>query len=169
MATRPPIPLASLRACAGDAARFWHYDDDVTIELSSRLSRSVARTYVERGLIRISHAVTQLSVDRARQVLWHEVAHLVVFKRHGRSAQPHGAEWRALLESAGLVPRVRDLCEADPPKAPSSARQQRRRFRHACPACGSVAFAWMPMRRWRCQDCLASGRPGFLRVERLAP
>lgn len=35
----------------------------------------------------------------------HEVAHYVVDLLHGRSARPHGAEWRAVMEAFGVAPR----------------------------------------------------------------
>lgn len=90
--------------------------DGVRIEVSRRMTRSVGRCYAQRGVIRISERVLRAAAaeggggagehDVLGEVLVHELAHLVVFRRHGRAARPHGREWRELMVLAGYPPRT---------------------------------------------------------------
>lgn len=58
----------------------------------------------------------------------HEIAHLVVARRHGRRVAPHGPEWRAVMADFGVPARACHTLPAEP-----SRRLRRYRYRCACP------------------------------------
>lgn len=62
----------------------------------------------------------------------HEVAHVVIYRLHGRKTKPHGAEWKALMQAFGI--------DASPCHAlPAEPTRQLRRFRYTC-ACDEPAW-----------------------------
>jgi len=88
----------------------WAADDlaaKITVEFSSRMTRSLGRCYPERNLIRIAQFVLEDSDALVQEVLCHEAAHLAAHHLHGSSIRPHGPEWKALMERAGFPPSVR--------------------------------------------------------------
>lgn len=154
-----------LASAAGELLRAWGLEslaERITIEYSERMSRSLGITYPTRTLIRLSAALRHDGTLR-REVLAHELAHLVVHHRHGRRAQPHGSEWRKLMRSAGYPPRLR----LEVPDTVRVRMAPRRRFLHRCPRCRASRLAGRRMRAWRCRRCLVAGEPGRLTIERL--
>ncbi|MBX3354504.1 MAG: SprT-like domain-containing protein [Phycisphaeraceae bacterium] len=101
------------------------------IETSARMRSSLGRAYLERRLIRLNHLLLEPGREELlEEVFCHEVAHLVVFERHGHAAAPHGREWRSLLREVGARVRVtipRDECRFLPLEQPR--RRRRRRVR----------------------------------------
>lgn len=105
----------------------WCADDlapEISVELSSRMTRSLGRCYPDRKLIRIARFVLEDSDALFREVLCHEAAHLAAYHLHGRSIRPHGHEWKALMQMAGYPPAVR-FKESRLTKVPPVARRQR--------------------------------------------
>jgi len=94
----------------------------IAVRKSTRMSASLARAYLSDE--RVTVAAQLLGSLHLEEVLVHEVAHIVCHWRHGR-VRPHGREWRALMEQAGLRPRVR----LDPldVRLPPRRRRPRRR------------------------------------------
>jgi hypothetical protein len=45
--------------------------------------------------------------DLLEEVLCHELAHVAVYRLHGRAVRPHGPEWKGLVAAAGFKPRAR--------------------------------------------------------------
>ena len=80
---------------------------EISVELSSRMTRSLGRCYPDRKLIRIARFVLEESDELFQEVLCHEAAHLAAYHLHGRSIRPHGHEWKALVQKAGYPPAVR--------------------------------------------------------------
>lgn len=80
---------------------------EISVEISSRMTRSLGRCYPNRKLIRIARFVTEESMALFQEVLCHEAAHLAAYHLHDRSIQPHGQEWQALMHQAGYSPAVR--------------------------------------------------------------
>lgn len=80
---------------------------EISVELSSRMTRSLGRCYPDRKLIRIAGFVLEDSDALFREVLCHEAAHLAAYHLHGRSIRPHGHEWKELIQMAGYPPAVR--------------------------------------------------------------
>lgn len=142
-------------------ARLWAAPEllQARLEWSPRLRRSLGRVAIDAKTVRLNPLLKDASVELLREVLCHELAHLVVAWRHGASARPHGPEWRALMEKAGWTPRVRIPWPLAPP------RPQRTTFEHRCPVCQRRWRAKRAMRSWRCPDCLSAGLPGTLTVE----
>ncbi|HSK91662.1 MAG TPA: SprT-like domain-containing protein [Euzebyales bacterium] len=134
-----------------------------TVRFSTRMTRSFGKAVAVTGQITV--AARLLDGDHAllREVLCHEAAHIATFRRYGRRVAAHGPQWRALMRSAGYVPRV--TLPADPRSAPYRPRP--RRYLHECPACGARRTAARTMSRWRCGRCRAAGRRGRLRITRL--
>lgn len=140
-------------------------EDAVSIEVSSRLRRSLGLALPLRGLIRIPPAVATGPLSALAEILCHEAAHLVVHERYGRNVRPHGREWAQLVESAGFTPRVR----LDPGSlglvgwAPARPAL----WEHRCPRCGAKRIGRRVVRRWRCARCVAAGRMGTLDIRRV--
>lgn len=138
----------------------------LTLVVGQRLERSLGRCYPGRGLVRIARLVVDLPAQLRDEIICHEAAHLVVFERHGRGSRPHGTEWKDLMRSVGLTPRVRiqlASAEAALSARPGSARVL---YEHRCPVCHAVRFARRRVNQWRCRECVAVGLPGLLEISR---
>jgi predicted SprT family Zn-dependent metalloprotease len=161
--------LESGASVVARCAEVWNEPDlpaRLTLVVSARLERSLGRCYPERGLVRIARFALDLPALLRDEIISHEVAHLVVFERHGRGSRPHGAEWKTLMRSVGLTPRVR--IQLAPEEAALSARpgSARARYEHRCPVCHASRFARRRMSQWRCRECVTFGLPGVLEVSR---
>ena len=126
------------------------------VDYSSRLRSSLGRCLPEQGRIRLH---TRLQGDLSHlqeEVLCHELAHLAVFRRYGRTVRPHGPEWAALVREAGFSPR-RVVVVSPEPCAPKF-------YEHRCPICQATRWARKPQPRWRCAACAAQGLDGQLTI-----
>jgi len=134
--------------------------------VGQRLERSLGRCYPERGLVRIARFALDLPAQLREEIICHEAAHLVAFERHGRGHRPHGAEWKGLMRSLGLTPRVR--IQLAPGQAVLATRRGPARvlYEHRCPVCHAARFARRRMNAWRCRECVTYGLPGVLEVSR---
>lgn len=151
---------------ARELGEVWGIPDlarQVSISFYPKPSRRLGLARPARGEVRLDPSLRSAPPSRRREVLAHELAHVVVFLRHGPGRRPHGPEWRALLREAGFVPS-RTLA-GDGPSAPLAPRPARR-FRHTCPVCHAHRRAGRPMSRWRCAACVANGLEGSLVIER---
>lgn len=135
--------------------------DRVEVTFSSRLTRRLARALPERGEIRLGTEMKHAAPRLLREVICHELAHIAVYLRHGRRPKPHGREWQALIERAGLTPHA---SLARPPVSRSHGARQS--YVHVCPVCQATRRAHRLMRRWRCGTCVARGLDGTLVIER---
>src|SRR5689334_9520669 len=83
----------------------------VTVRFEPRLLRSLGRAALADGQISLHPSLRDASPALLREVLCHEVAHVVAFRRAreagSRRPRAHGAEWKALLHAAGYEPVVR--------------------------------------------------------------
>jgi predicted SprT family Zn-dependent metalloprotease len=140
----------------------------LTLVVGQRLSRSLGRCHPERGLVQIARFALELSAELRDEIICHEAAHLVVFERHGRSGRPHGSEWKALMRSVGLAPRVRIQLAATDAARTVRAAAPRVFFEHRCPVCQLARLARRRMSQWRCRACVGAGRSGRLEVSRSA-
>lgn len=135
----------------------------VEVSVSPRLKTTIGLADVRNRRIRLNKALINSDQATVNEVLCHELAHIVVFERHGRAARPHGKEWQALLYSAGYPPRTR-MPAVELPSLPAPAW-----FEHYCPVCQAARLARRRMSRWRCHACLSSGLDGKLAIERIVP
>lgn len=152
-----------------DCARAWGEPDlaaTVTVAVSARLRTSLGRCHPLTGHIALHPSLTRESLDRLPLVLSHELAHLVAYRRHGAVANPHGPQWRALVQAAGFDPSV-TLSGFDGESAESV--NPILMYVHTCPVCHSRRLARRPVRRWRCAECVGAGLRGELMISRLRP
>lgn len=107
----------------------------ITVELSSRMTRSLGRCYPDRILIRIATFVLDESDALFEEVLCHEAAHLAAYHLHGKSIRPHGHEWKFLMVQAGYPPSVRfkesRLQRIPPPRQRRARRLTGKRWIHS--------------------------------------
>ena len=136
---------------------------DAQIEYSNRMTRSLGLAYPQRDLVRLNAAL-QADPAALKEVLSHELAHLVVRRRHGRRARPHGPQWQALMRAAGFQPKVR----MDVSGEVKARMRPRTGFLHRCPRCDVQRATRRRMRHWRCAACVRAGRSGRLEITRLA-
>ncbi len=120
-------PSAASDVARGELARLAVVFDDprvlaIDVRASSRMSRSLARAYLDRNEVRVSVAV--LGSRHLPEIMAHEVAHLVCYWRHGRT-RPHGRQWQQLMIMAGERPRA-CLDPIDIPKHVPRRRRKRR-------------------------------------------
>lgn len=133
----------------------------VEVSFSKRMRASAGRALCEHGIVRLHAALGESQRTLLREVLIHELAHVVVYRRYGPSARPHGPEWQQLVGAAGLEPRVR-LPAWALPKDDNPAPT----WVHSCPVCHSQRCAKRCVRNWRCARCLEAGLSGELTIER---
>ncbi len=161
--------LESSAAAIARCAEVWNepgLSTRLNLVVGQRLERSLGRCYPELGLVRIARFVLDLPVELREEIICHEVAHLVVFERHGRGHRPHGAEWKDLMRDLGLTPRVR--IQLAPAEAALAARPGPTRvlYEHRCPVCHAARMSRRRMSQWRCRECVTYGLPGLLEVSR---
>ena len=133
----------------------------ISVEISTRMTRSLGRCYPDQKLIRIAQFVLDQSKELFQEVLCHEAAHLAAYEIHGRTIRPHGPEWKVLIQQAGYEPKVKLSGDCAFPTRPPRSNL---RYEHRCPVCQATRFAKRPMRRWRCAQCVKSGLSGRLEI-----
>lgn len=147
-------------------ARIWSLPDlprQTQFETSGRLTSSLGRCQPQSGRIRIHPALLDEPEAMLREVLCHEAAHIAVHLRHGRSASPHGREWRELMREAGYQPRARIHVDGLS-ESMRAALAPKVLYEHRCGGCGMSRLARRRMRSWRCRKCWSSGRGGKLTI-----
>jgi predicted SprT family Zn-dependent metalloprotease len=82
-------------------------DDNVDIRFSRRMRTSLGRCRADTGRININSILLQEHEELLKEVVCHEVAHVVAYLRHGKRALPHGREWKQFMVAAGYEPRAR--------------------------------------------------------------
>ena len=166
------LTITHLRALAAEALRLWgepHLVHELVVEQSPRMTRSIARTYPARRVIRVNPSVPAMRITDARLVMWHESAHIVVFQRHGAGVRPHGGEWTSLLASAGLQASVRITDRSHGSSSTAESGATSRHFVYRCPICHAVAYARRRMPRWRCGACTENGLLGNMIIDHCGP
>lgn len=89
-----------------------HLASEITVEISSRMTRSLGRCYPDRKLIRIAKFVLEEPEELFHEVLCHEVGHVAAYHLYGKTIRPHGREWQALMRQAGYPTSARYKGEA---------------------------------------------------------
>jgi predicted SprT family Zn-dependent metalloprotease len=142
----------------------------LTVTFSTRLRRTLGRAVPARGAVVLHALLRDAPAERLLEVLCHEVAHIVAFRRAraagARRAPPHGEAWAALVRAAGYEPATR----AARPEGAAPHRPARRaglRVAHVCPVCHSRRLARRVVPGWRCAACVAVGLEGRLEIVRL--
>jgi predicted SprT family Zn-dependent metalloprotease len=153
------------QAYLGALAKAWKQPwlRSLTVIVNPRLSTAAGRCITASGVIELSRKTTRRVRRVQREVVCHEAAHAVVWRRLGRSVRPHGPEWRALVRAAGFEPR--------PTLTRCGARHDhlsRTLFMHVCDVCHFAKRARRRMTLWRCPECRAIGLEGLLRIDRVS-
>ncbi len=127
----------------------------VRCDLRGRAAGQVRQGTDGRLEIRYNLEIARLQPDAfvARTVA-HEVAHLIVWRLHGRQVRPHGAEWQAVMRALGASPeRCHDFA------VPQHTLRQQRRWRYRC-ACREHQLSTTRhnrvqngQQRYLCRDC----------------
>ncbi len=150
-------------------ARLWGIPDvaaQVTVQFSSRMTRSLGRCYPERRLIRLSERLIQGPESILREALCHEFAHIAVHELNGGRSKPHGPRWAELMRAAGFEPRARLRSSQRETPFPKKTRQRSYLYVHRCPVCQMERIARRAVRRWRCSACCEAGLDGKLDIHR---
>ena len=159
---------ADLLGKAEGWAELWGLPDltrSVTVEFSRRFRSSLGLCRPVRGRIRLAAHLQEGNDALLEEVLCHELAHVAVYRLHGRKARPHGREWKMLLTRAGFKPRVR--FPGEEANFPSRPEKSRARWNHHCPVCHVRRLAGRPVKEWRCARCFKAGLPGKLVITRV--
>ena len=140
--------------------------DSVTVEFTRRFRSSLGQCRPMEGRIRLAaHLAENGNEDLFEELLCHELAHVAVYRLHGRAVRPHGPEWKELVAAAGFKPRARfDRAEG---RFPPRSQKPRARWEHQCPVCQATRMAGRPVRNWRCAECHEAGRSGKLIITRI--
>jgi predicted SprT family Zn-dependent metalloprotease len=140
----------------------------ITLTISPRLRTSLATSTPSRLEIRLRPDVLDAPPDVQREILTHELAHLVVARRHP-NARPHGPEWQALMRQAGYEPRTHIPFDGTVGGGQPGRNQPKHGqwlYVHRCPVCHWSRTAKKPMHRWRCRSCTEAGLDGSLVITR---
>jgi SprT protein len=99
------------------------------------------------------------------ETVGHELAHLIVYARHGPKCKPHGPEWRKLMQSAGLPIRTCVQMTGAIVDKGTKLSCLARRHTYRCPVCQARWVTRRTMKSWPCPFCLEAGLSGELLVE----
>ena len=170
------IAAAVLRR-VGDLWEFPQLAETTRVEVSTRMTRSLARVRPDTRLIRIAQPVVEGPPASLEEVICHEAAHIVAHSQATQRIRPHGREWAALMEQAGYPARARvdaRLLGITMPAAPGrggnggrgSGRRKKYVYDHRCPVCQNHRTSGRVVRSWRCGPCVDAGMKGELVVTR---
>ena len=152
-------------AAVGRFAALWNEPGlpaAVTVRLSTRMRRSVGLCRPASGRIALNRQLLAGNTALLHEVLCHELAHVVVYRRHQRDAVPHGAEWQALVRAAGHTPTTAMRTANGEHTVPHTRRGYT--VVHTCPVCHTQRRARRRVARWRCAECQAAGLDGVMDV-----
>jgi predicted SprT family Zn-dependent metalloprotease len=78
----------------------------IEITINGRLSRAVARTLIQRGLLKmeISKKLLDFPFDAQLEVARHEFAHALEYKSNGRLS--HSPVWKRFADKVGAFPNA---------------------------------------------------------------
>jgi predicted SprT family Zn-dependent metalloprotease len=163
------IRLQPLRDRLADWGSLWgipSFAERVALRTSRRMRTSLGSYDARRVQLTVANWLVAGPLALLEEVLCHEAAHAAVHTLHGRHAKAHGTEWRALMEQAGVEPRVRMPWGALPAsrRVPTARRGL---WEHRCPVCQVTRVARTRVSRWRCRSCREAGRDGRLVIWRL--
>lgn len=164
--TKPFRLSTNLKRDIRSWSRLWglpSLSQKVTVRFNGRLRTTVARLLSGIDVIEVGPRFIALRSKR-REILCHELAHAAANRRRRGGQRPHGAEWAALVQSAGFSPAA----QLTVPRSSSVSTQSRdARYEHRCLVCQFVKLARRPVHSWKCPECVRCGLPGNLQVSAL--
>jgi len=164
----------------GDHTLSW----TVAVTFSTRLRTTMGRAMIIGGrdasiVCRTSRIILHDSLRSAarsklRDVLCHELAHIVAWRRVAERGQrhprPHGADWQQAMREVGHAPECTAGRRA---KSASDVTAQKSRkasvVLHRCPVCQTMRTARKAVPQWRCAKCVAVGLDGHMDISRATP
>lgn len=134
---------------------------------SSRMSRSLGRTYPARSRVHLSARLAEPGAeDLLAEVVCHELAHLAAYVATDHRPKPHGREWRALLTAVGHQPRL--SIPVDLPNSGPKTVKPAPHYDHRCEVCHRSWSYSTPRRQLRCPTCQDAGLSGHLIIHSVA-
>ena len=76
----------------------------VQIGYNPRLRTTLGRAFLREKIVELNPRLLITHPGELVPTLAHELAHVVVYRRYGRSAGPHGPHFRTLMRAANLSP-----------------------------------------------------------------
>jgi predicted SprT family Zn-dependent metalloprotease len=140
--------------------------DSLSFRHNTRLRTTIARWVIDANCLELSTGFFELRQDQL-EILCHELAHAAVMHIHGKTVKPHGPEWRELVCRAGYKPRARRLADKSS-TVPTSRTSSRSVYEHRCSVCQALRYGMVPVRKWRCAECVSLGLPGHLTIARVS-
>jgi predicted SprT family Zn-dependent metalloprotease len=146
----------------------------VSVTFSPRLRTTLGRATPETSRVALHTALQYAAPSVLLEVLCHEVAHVVAYRRALEMGvarpRPHGAEWATLVRAAGYEARVRAPRSSIPELTRDriGTGERRRNVLHVCPVCHARRLARRAVPGWRCAACVGVGLDGRMDVVRLA-
>ena len=165
MSAPPAPPGIDVASLLGQLCAAWNAPDlgeVIQIQYSDRLTHNFGHCIPADGRVTVARRLLAVPAVFA-EVLTHEVAHLVAWRRHPASRH-HGEEWAQLMRDVGYEPR-RSLPPL-PDDPPTRARTPGY-YLHRCALCNAQRMARRPVHRWRCVACHGAGRDGLLQITRV--
>jgi predicted SprT family Zn-dependent metalloprotease len=163
---------AAIYAAINRCAALWQEPSlpaQVQLRWSIRLRTALGLCRPERAQITLNAPRLAAAPALLDEVVCHELAHIVVYQRYGRTAVVHGVEWQALVYAAGFTPttalRIPGTTPARERALPSAVSKPHRLVMHTCPVCHSQRLARRVVPQWRCAPCCAAGLEGRLITE----
>lgn len=150
----------------------------VRIVYNPRLSTTLGRANLTDLRVELNPRLLAEHPKELIPTLAHELAHLVIYDRHGQAARPHGAEFRRLMRKAHLP----DNTNHHLPVEHLRRKRTRYLYLHRCCLCGQSFLARSVRRNYYCLACgpdmewdifratnNASGRALLERLRRIPP
>jgi len=148
-----PLPtrtgLCKLAARCLTAWRAEYLIPRVRIVYNPRLTTTLGRACLTDLRVELNPRLLGEHPAELIPTLGHELAHLVVYERHGKSARPHGVEFRLLLRRLDLPDNARHHLPV------THLRRKRTRYiyLHRCSVCGQSFLARSVRRNCYCVAC----------------
>jgi SprT protein len=120
-----------------------------SVVYNPRLRTTLGRAILQAMRVELNPHLLNDHPGELVPTLAHELAHLVVYRRHGRVA-PHGQQFRHLMAQVGLSAQATHELNVE------HVRRRRRRkylYLHRCSDCGYSFVARRPRRNCYCKAC----------------
>ncbi|NBB95892.1 MAG: hypothetical protein GVY16_09165 [Planctomycetes bacterium] len=149
-----PLParpiLRRLVGCCGDRWDEARLLRKVSVVYNPRLRTTLGRAILNARRVELNPHLLRDNPAELVPTLAHELAHLVVHRRHGTRVAPHGPQFRRLMRRLGLSSRATHALDVE--------RVRRRRkskylYLHRCSDCGYSFVARRARRNCYCKAC----------------